>query len=557
MWLGRSYRHAVRYKQIAAVLVRHGLEDLAGRVGLDRHVPRRRPEASKPPSHPHASGWSRLRVILEELGPSFIKLGQMASTRPDLIPQAACDELAKLQDEVPPFEPKEIRRTIRLELGEPIEKAFDKFEIRPIASASIAQVHKAVTLDGNEVAVKVQRPGIRRKIAVDLEIMFSLARHFEKHSHDMEVLQPVLLTEEFSRTIKRELDFECEAGNIERFARNFGDDPTVHVPKVYRKLTTSKVLTMEFVNGVKVSDVEALRKSGADPETVAKRGADYITRQIFKYGFFHSDPHAGNILVMPKNVICLLDYGQTGTLSQRNRESLGEFTVGLARRDVKRMARALAQTARASTDPDSLSALEGDLEDFVEQHLYKPLEEIRMDKVFGEVIALLVRRRLRLPPVFYLLGKALAAAEGNGRRLWGRFNLVCHLQPFVRQMLRRRYNPRRLAEEISVAAADWRRLLKNMPAEVSEILSRTRQGRLRVQFDHRGLEPMLRTHDRISNRIVFGLVLAALIIGSALVVHADIPPRWNGLPIIGIVGFVAAGLMGFVLLISIIHRSKM
>ncbi len=555
MWLGRSYRHAVRYRQIAAVLVRHGLEDLAERVGLGRHLPRGKKSEAKP--HQHATGWARLRVILEELGPSFIKLGQMASTRPDLIPPPACEELSKLQEEVPPFGPKEVRQMIRDELGEPIVKIFRSFHIKPIASASIAQVHKAVTLDGHEVAVKIQRPGIRRTVIADLEIMFTLARHFEAHSDEVEALQPVQLTDEFSRTIKKELDFENEASNIERFARNFRDDETVHVPQVYRDLTTSKVLTMEYVTGTKVSDVRALRESGADPETVAKRGADYITKQIFQHGFFHSDPHAGNILVMPGNVICMLDYGQTGSLSQRNREALGAFTVGMARRNVGQMARALAQTANASTDPDSLSTLEADLEHFTEQYLHRPLEEIRMDKVIHEVISTLIRRRLRLPPVFYLLGKALAEAEGNGRRLWPQFNLISHLQPFIRRMLRQRYDPRRISEEVATTLADWRRLLRNMPIEISEILARTRQGRLRVQFDHRGLEPMLRTHDRISNRVVFGLVLSALIIGSALVVLAGVPPMWNNVPIIGIVGFVVAGLMGFVLLISIIHGSKM
>jgi len=554
----RGYRHIKRYRQIMSVLLKHGLGDLVTRVGLYRQLgigrhlfTKRKAEVPLTP----LTWWQRFRMVLEELGPSFIKLGQLASTRPDLVPPEACAEFEKLQDAVPAFPVSQVRQIIETELGDSLETLFKEFDETPVASASVSQVHRAVLPDGTVTAIKVQRPGIRATIEVDLEIMFHLAERIEKHIPGMETLDPVGIVQEFSRTIKRELDFDIEAGNIERFARNFRSDTSIYVPKVYRHLSTDKVLVMEFVEGIKVSDLDALATANLDLQLIADRGADIILKQIFEHGFFHADPHPGNILVLPDNVICLLDYGMTGTLTGRNREHLVDLIAGIVRRNAKRMTHSLIRLSQLES-AENVESLEADIADFVEQHLYRPLKDIRMGSLLTQLIQLLIRHNLKIPPVFYLLDKALITVEGNGRRLSPEFDIIEHMKPFVRQLLSERLSVRKLRKDLYTASMDWEAVLRELPTDTMSIINKIKQGKIRIEFEHKGLEPMLRTHDRISNRIVYGIVLSSLVIGSSLIVLSGIPPKWHEIPIIGIVGFLAAGAMGFWLLVSILRYGK-
>jgi len=495
-------------------------------------------------------------MVLEELGPSFIKLGQLVSTRPDLVPPEACAEFEKLQDTVPAFPVSQVREIIETELGDSLEALFKEFDETPVASASVSQVHRAVLPDGTVTAVKVRRPGIRTTIEVDLEIMFNLAELIEKHIHGMETLDPIGIVREFSRTIKRELNFDIEAGNIERFARNFRSDTNIYVPKVYRHLSTDKVLVMEFVEGIKISDLNALADANLNLELIADRGADIILKQIFEHGFFHADPHPGNILVLPDNVICLLDYGMTGTLTGRNRDNLVDLIAGIVRRNAKRMTRSLIRLSQLES-AETVESLEADIADFVEQHLYRPLKDIRMGSLLTQLFQLLIRHNLKIPPVFYLLDKALITVEGNGRRLSPEFDIIEHMKPFVRQLLSERLSIRKLRKDFYATSLDWEAVLRELPSDTRNIINKIKRGRIRIEFEHKGLEPMLKTHDRISNRVVYGIVLSSLVIGSSLIVLSGIPPKWHEIPIIGIIGFLTAGAMGFWLLISIMRHGKM
>ncbi len=555
----RGYRHIKRYRQVVSVLLKHGLGGLVTRVGLYRQLgisrrlfTKHKAEAPLAP----LTRWQRFRMVLEELGPSFIKLGQLASTRPDLVPPEACAEFEKLQDTVSAFPVSQVREIIETELGDSLEVLFKEFDETPVASASISQVHKAVLPDGKVVAIKVQRPGIRGTIEVDLEIMFHLAELIEKHIQGMETLDPVGIVNEFSRTIKRELNFDIEAGNIERFARNFQSDTTLYVPKVYRHLSTDKVLVMEFVEGIKVSDLDALTAANLDLELIADRGVDIILKQIFEQGFFHADPHPGNILVLPDNIICLLDYGMTGTLAGRNKEHLGNLIAGIVRRNAKQMTRSLLRLSQLE-NAENVESLEADIEDFVEQHLYRPLKDIRMGNLLMQLIQLLIRHNLKIPPVFYLLDKALITVEGNGRKLSPEFDIIEHMKPFVKKLLSERFSVRKLRKDVYTAGLDWEAVLRELPTDTRNIINKIKQGKIRIEFEHKGLEPMFKTHDRISNRVVYGIVLSSLIIGSSLIVLSGIPPKWHEIPIIGIVGFLTAGVMGFWLLISIMRHGKM
>ncbi len=541
------------------MLLKHGLGDLVARLGLykqfgtvRRFFTRHKAEALFAP----LTRWQRFRVVLEELGPSFIKLGQLASTRPDLVPPQACAEFEKLQDTVPAFPISQVRRIIETELANPLEILFKEFNETPIASASISQVHRGVLPDGTVVAVKVQRPGIRATIEVDLEIMFHLAELTEKHFKELGTLDPIGIVREFSRTIKKELDFDIEADNIERFARNFQSDTTIYIPKVYRHLSTDKVLTMEFVEGIKVSDFDALTDANLNLQLIADRGANLILKQMFEHGFFHADPHPGNILVLPDNIICLLDYGMTGTLTEHHREYLGDLMDGIVRRNGKQMTRALLRLSQLEST-ETIENLEADVEDFVEQHLYRPLKDIRIGSLFTQLIQLLIRHNLKLPPVFYLLSKALITAEGNGRRLSPEFDIIKRMEPFVRELMRERLSIRNLQRDLRTASLNWEFLLRELPEDTINIINKIKHGKIHIEFEHKGLEPMLKTHDRISNRIVYGIVLSSLVVGSSLIVLSGVPPTWHEIPIIGIAGFLAAGAMGFWLLVSILTHGKM
>lgn len=557
-FIGRGYRHIRRYRQIASVLLKHGFGDLLGSVGLYRRIGLGRPPAGarEPVRAAPITRWQRIRMVMEELGPSFVKLGQLAGTRPDMIPPELCTELEKLQDTVPPFAFAQVRQIVEAELGGSLETLFDKFDETPVASASIAQVHRAVLNTGEVAAVKVQRPGIRRTIEVDLEIMLDLAGLMERHLRGFEAVNPVGIVEEFARTIRKELDFGIEAGHVERFARNFASNDTIYVPKVFRELSSEKVLTMEFVEGVKVSDIASLKADGFDLELIADRGADLLLEQVFQHGFFHADPHPGNILILPDNVICFLDYGMMGTVKGRHKESLSDLVVGIVRRDEKQITGAFLGLSE-NEDYEAAERLEADVGDFVEQHFYRPLRDIDMGNLMAQLVQLLVRHRMRIVPDFYLLTKALATVEGNGRRLCPEFDMVQHTEPFARKIMSERLSPASLAKDMYRSGIDMAGLLRDLPGDVREILAQIKRGRIHVEFEHRGLEPMLRTHDQISNRIVFAIVLAALLIGSSLMVLSGIPPKWRGIPIIGIVGFLAAGAMGFWLLISILRHGKM
>jgi len=556
-FIGREYRHLKRYRQITLVLLKYGLGDLVDTIGLRRRLGlTKRAESAGKGVPSRLSRWERLRMALEELGPSFVKLGQIASTRPDMLPHDLCLELEKLQDTVKPFGIEQVRQVFQKELGKPIGDAFRDFQDTPIASASMAQVHRAVLPSGEVVAVKIQRPEIETIIKVDLEIMLDLAKLAERHLRDIEAINPVGLVKEFAKTIRKELDFTIEASHIERFGRNFKGDPTIHVPKVYRELSTPKVLTMEFIDGIKVSELDTLREKGYDLALIANRGADLLLKQIFEHGFFHADPHPGNILILPDHIICFLDYGMMGNIAHRFREPLDNLVVGIVRRDSKRITKALLGLSLNGA-PLSSEIIESDIADFVEQHFYRPLKEINMGELIKQLIQLLARHKLKITPDFYLLTKALATVESNGVKLSPDFDMISHTEPFVRKILARQINPVRIMKNFYQAGVDGSELIRSLPGDIKEILNIFKRGRTHIEFEHRGLEPMLERHERISNRIVFGMVLSALIIGSSLIVLSDVPPKWNGVPVIGIGGFVAAAIMGFGLLISIIRHGKM
>ena len=556
--IGRTYRHLNRYRQILTVLFKYGFGDLVDvlkieqylEIGLQMISRKRREQVDR------LTRSERVRMALEELGPTFVKLGQMLSTRPDLIAVEFIEELSKLQDRVPPFSYAEVSQIIESDLGGLPENIFEHFEESPLAAASIGQVHRARLKDGEEVVVKVQRPGIRKIIEVDLEIMLHLASLMERHLEEFQVNRPARIVEEFARTLEKEIDYTIEASHIERFSRQFIDDATVYVPKVFRETTTERVLTMEYVEGVKASEIERIEKEGLDRKVITARGADLILKQVFDHGFFHADPHPGNIFVLPGNVICYLDFGMMGSIDRQSREDFADLVHSVVRRDESGAMQALLMLTQYDEEPDT-RLLSRDLADFMGQHLYRPLKDLHMEKLLQQLMELISRHRLQTPPDLFLMLKALATVEGVGLSLDPEFHMINQAAPFVKRVKMEQLHPKRVASDILKSGVDLVRLMQEIPGELRELLRQMKRGKVKMEFEHRGLEPMQKTYDQISNRIAFSIVIAALIVGSALIVLSKTPPFLFGIPVIGIIGFVAAAVMGMWLLIAILRKGRL
>ncbi len=556
--IGRTYRHMKRYHEIAAVLFKYGFGDLIANSHIEKYLNMGKKfiPGTQVKEAIYLSRWERIRLVIEELGPTFIKFGQIMSNRPDMLPEPLLAELEKLQDEVPPMPLEDAEEMLKQELRKPISELFKNFNTKPIAAASIAQIYKAELFNREKVAVKVQRVGIKEIIETDLEIMTNFALLMEKHIQEMKILNPVEMVKEFERTIRKEIDFENESSNIERFARNFQTDLSIYVPEVYKDLSTKKILTMEFIDGIKVSDMEKLKEAGNDPKIIAARGADLVIKQIFEHSFFHADPHPGNIMVLKDNVICFLDFGMMGMISPRHKKLLGDIIIGIVNKDSSKITKSLMLlTNKLSIEHQEL--LEYRISELVNQYAYLSLKDVKVGLLLNNIIQMLVNFKIKLPASFYLLSKALVTVEGVGTTLDPDFNVVDHIEPFAKDAAKKQLDPIKMIKDLYSSVMDLSLLLKDFPAEVRGIIRQVKKGELKLEFEHKGLEPMLEKHDQISNRIAFAIVLAALIIGSSLIVLAKVPPLWKGIPVIGILGFIGAGIMGFWLLISILKHGKM
>ncbi|MGD9947478.1 MAG: ABC1 kinase family protein [Desulfobulbus sp.] len=555
--IGRTYRHLNRYHCILRVLFKYGFNDLVDRLHIDQYLESGLKMINRKPREQIArlSSPERLRLVFEELGPTFIKLGQLLSTRPDLIPADFLDELSKLQDDIPPFASEEVRTIFQEELGRAPEEIFHYFDAEPLAAASIGQVHRARMDDGTEVVIKLQRPGIENVIAVDLEILAHIAELMEQYLEEVQGHQPMAIVHEFARSLSREIDFSIELANIQRFSRQFEGNASIHVPEVYPDLSTDRLLVMEYVGGIKSSQIDTLREQGYDLPLIAERGANLVMEQIFVHGFFHADPHPGNVFILPDNVICFIDFGQMGRLSLKDREDFTDLVLDLVSGNEQKIVSGVLNVTvqLGEVDRDSLAQ---DLGNLMDMYLYRPLGDIEAGKILQDLLDLVSRHKLSFKPSLYLMMKALSTVEGLGLMFDPKLELIRLAKPFMRRIRMARMQPGRIAEEITLTGSSYLNLFRELPDEVRSILHQLRTGRMRLEFEHRGVKSLGAAMERVSNRISFAIVLAALIVGSSLIVLSDIPPRWHSIPVIGLVGFLVAGIMGFWLLLSIIRHGR-
>lgn len=556
--INKTYRHLNRYQGILRVLFKYGFSDVLERLHIDQYLESGLQMINRKPREQidKLSRPERLRMSLEELGPTFIKFGQVLSTRSDFIPPEYLFELAKLQDDVPPFSYEDVESIFLAEMGHKPEELFAEFKREPVAAASIGQVHEGVLRDGDKVVVKVQRPEIEKIIAVDLEILAHIAALMEKYLEELQGHRPTSIVEEFARTISKEIDYSVEIGNIERFAKQFERNKTIYVPEVYRDLSCERILTMENIQGVKASDVDQLRKQGTDLPLVAERGTNLIMEQIFVHGFFHADPHPGNIFILPDNLICFLDFGMMGRLSRQNRDDFTDLVLYIVARNERKVMESVLKLTNHYEDINR-DALSRDLSEMLDRYLYLPLKELDAGKILQDLLELVSRHQIFFKPNFYLMMKAITTVEGVGRILDPDLELLKLAQPFMKKVKSDRLRLNRIAEEAGLATSEYIDLLRDLPEELRSILSQLRQGRMKLEFEHRGLSDLRVALDQVSNRISFAIVLASLIIGSSLIILSGIPPKWNDIPIIGLIGFLLAGVMGFWLLLSILRHGKM
>ncbi len=544
----RTVTFVKRYRQILFVLLKYGFDDLIANLQLDPNLDRRLLFVRRFNAHTELSRAARVRLVLEELGPTFVKMGQMLSTRSDLLPLDILQELAQLQDHVPPFPSDVARRIIAQELGA-CEEIFADFEENPLAAGSIGQVHRARLHEGDQVAVKIQRPGIRRQIRVDLEIIHYLATLMERHLEQAQVLRPTKIAEVFARTLEQELDFSIESANMHRFIVMFEQDKNVKIPHVYRQFSTSRILTTEFVKGIKPTDREAMLREGVDMEAIANRGADLVITQVFIHGFFHGDPHPGNLLVVDKDVLCFLDFGMVGRIDHQSRELFADLLIHVVSRDETRVVDILLKLTHGHHLVDRQS-LERDIGELIDQYLYLPLKELQIGRLIRHLLDVTVKYELQIPAQYFLLIKAISQIEDLARNLYPEFDFTERAGPIMRRLLVNRYHPKRLARDFYEAGSDLVFLIRDMPGELRELLKQARLGKFKVEIDHQRLQPMMGTLERVSNRVSSAIVLGAMIVGSSVLVHAHVPPVLFNIPVIGLIGFFVSGFMGLTLLRS-------
>ena len=558
MWMETlgAARDLHRVQQIANVLVRHGWGDLVRRLGLADALAK----AGHALNIEHADSLARLpppvqvRQALEELGPAFVKLGQILAGRSDLLGPAWIGELAKLHSAVPAVPLDALREQLREDLGAEPEAVFARFDAEPLAAASIAQVHRAALHDGTEVVVKIRRPGIVDIIDADLRLLERAAVVAEREWPALEPYRPRQLVRQFGQSLRRELDLATECRNAERVAHNLAAMPQVQIPRVHWAWTKERLNVQDFVAGVPGSDLDRVRREGLDAKQLALHGARAVLKMIVEDGFFHADPHPGNVFYLPGNRIAFIDFGMVGRLPPRRREELLRLLLGLVERQAPAVAEVLLDwtDGRHGTHRDQL---EDAIEAFVDQHHGTPLAQLHLGEMLGDVTTILREHRLALPADLALLIKAFVSLEGMGRSLDPDFHMAAVAQPMLRQVLRARYAPKALAQRGWAGLGELLTQLGRLPQDVSRALRNLSRGRVQVAIEIEHLKRVGDQLDRAANRLSIALVIAALIIGASIVMTVGGGPALFGLPAFGLLGFVGA-VLGGLWLLRAIRRSE-
>lgn len=546
-----TIRHAGRFKNIIGVLFKYGFDGIVEKLDIPGYLLVKKITHIKE----GVSIWERIRMAIEELGPTFIKFGQILSMRPDLIPKGLVNELKRLQETVvhEPF--PIIKEAIETSLNQPLKDIFDEFEPEPIAAASLAQVHRAkLKHTGEYVAVKAQRPNIENIIRSDLYILDIIANLIHDRLETMRFYNLPGLVVEVKKHVIKELDFIHEASNMEIFRHNFKEVKDVYVPVIYPEFTTKTVLTMELIDGVHADEVDRI---GADREALAKLGVETVLKQVLIDGFFHADPHTGNIRFLPGDVICFLDWGMVGRLTKEMRYTILDFIAAVVEKDSQK----LVQTtlAMAMTVPPLLdeTGLQNEVMDIIDTLHAQAFLSVNVGRLFLDLIALLRQHNVELRSDYVFMLKSLMAIEGVGLQLYPKFDVLEQARPIVQRLAIERLNPITALRYLISNFSRMSRLLGNLPERSEKILKTVEGGKLTLRIHHQGLERMNSTIYLAGNRITFGLIIAALIIGSSMIITSGIGPFFFGYPVLGVLGFLFSVILGLWLIIQLIKRRKL
>ncbi len=542
--LPQLIRDSKRFHQIVSTLAKYGLAPWLNNVNADwvqKHF-----RSADGQQIGELTQGAQLRLALTDLGTTFVKLGQILSTRPDLVGPEITAELAKLQSDAPVDPPEVVRQTITAELDASPDDLFLEFDEHAAASASIGQVHFAKLPDGTAVVVKVQHPGIEGKICSDLEILKGLAELAERSSEEARQYRPIDTMEEFSRALLSELDFAREKRNLERFNRNFEEEPDVRIPKPYPQLSTSRVLTMDRLDGISLAHRDQLLSRGYDLSKLARRGADVFLEMIFRDGFYHADPHPGNIFALEYEAIGLLDCGMVGRIDDKLREQFEDLLLAAAERDATTLCDSICDLGAVPRELE-INNLRSEIDEFLADFASQNLDEFDLGGALNRMMEIIRKFKIILPSRISLLIKVLVMLEGTARALSPKFNLAEVIEPYQTKIVQRRMAPERLLRKARRNFMDWSRLAEMAPRELTEILAQIKTGKFDVNLEHRKL-------DVVVNRLVLGILSAALFIGSSLMLSNAVPPVIRGVSVVGALGCAAGVLLGF-RLVHAIQRS--
>ena len=586
--LNRKLKSAKRLPEIVSVFARHGFGHILAQIFERGRTSRFSIRSAftrwtRGGSHPQKSRWwrfrkakknsdentsgtllsvpERLRLAFEELGPTFVKLGQVLSTRVDILSElvgqeealAWSTEFQKLQRHAQPFDFSEVRTTIEQEFKMPLEKVFSTYEQQPLAAASIAQVHAATLETGESVVVKVQRPRVATIIQTDLNLLMELAERLENRDPEMHLFKPTELVREFSRSIRKEIDFTIEATNTDAFYQRFATSSKVKIPRVYWDFTNRRVLTLERIDGVPINAIAELDEMGFDRAELAETLVEMFYTQVLSDGFFHADPHPGNVFVLEDGRIGLVDFGMVGRISDDMLRHICNWLSAVLTKDVDAVVRSYIRMGILGDETD-IAALKLEMNDFLERYFNMPPSRLRLGEVIHEVFNASLRHQIHVPPAFLMLGKTVATVESVVMKLNPNFNILEFSQPYISQFLVQNFGSKRWERQLADSVEDFTELARDMPLQLQRILQKLQRGSLKFELEHLSLEAVIKAFDRVINRVAFSLIIASLIVGSSIILQGV--EIWEWKFFLGIMGYLTATFFGFGLIISILRSGR-
>jgi ubiquinone biosynthesis protein len=538
-----------RFKDIVTTLMSYGLDEVVQRLNF----PGSRLIQRIYSVEQEMGIYERIRRVLEDLGPTFIKFGQIMSLRPDLLPTDLLFELSKLQDDVPPVETAEIRTVVTKSLRQPIESVFSTFDNDVVAAASISQVHRAVLKkEGAIVVAKVRRPGIRKKIQADLNILESIAHRLHNNSEDLKPYDLPNLVSVLRRSLIREIDFRIEAQNL-KIASTFAADTDVHIPEVYHDYCSEHLLIMEYVQGKKIRDIDPGREDAFD---LAKQGLNAAIKQILSDGFFNADPHPGNLLITPDRKLCILDWGMVGHLTERDRYELIDMLKSVIDKDSDALVHVLLRLSKTDNGVIDRRALERELLSILNNYFAVPIKDVHIGKLLLAIMSLLRTYHLQLPTDLVIMVKALVTVEGTARLLYPELDIVSEAKNYISRLAEQRYNPGNLWRSLQTNVSNIWTAQRDIPWQLLNIFSKLERGTLGLHFHLDKLERLVNSLENSSNRLTAGIIVAALIVGSSMIITTGVGPFIFGFPVLGVIGYFISSVMGLWLVVTILRGKK-